>query len=58
MPPPPPTWSSIQPTAEDLATPFGRLFQAVKNESDETVAGSLHAELLGVATLVGLPEAP
>jgi iron uptake system component EfeO len=58
MPPPPPTWSSIQPTAEDLATPFGRLFHAVKDESDETVAGSLHAELLAIATLLGLPEVP
>ncbi len=57
IPTPPSTWSSLQPSAADLATPFGKLFQLVKNESDPDQATSTvkamsdSAERLGIAAL-------
>ena len=56
IPRPPKTWSSVQTTPSDLATPFGRLFTLVKRESDEKVQGSLRASLGAVAETLGLPE--
>jgi iron uptake system component EfeO len=55
IPRPPATWSSVQTTREDLATPFGRLFTTVKRESDESVPGSLKKSLLEVAGVLELP---
>lgn len=57
IPKPPIGWSSLQPTEEHLKTPFGRLFQVVKEEADEGVSGSLHASLLTVADRLELPKA-
>jgi iron uptake system component EfeO len=57
VPRPPKTWSSVQTTAGDLNTPFGRLYTLVKRESDENVAGSLRASLAEVADVLGLPPA-
>jgi iron uptake system component EfeO len=57
VPRPPKTWSSVQTTREDLATPFGRLYTLVKRESDENVPGSLRASLVKVAEELGLPPA-
>lgn len=57
VPRPPKTWSSVQTTSEDLATPFGRLYTLVKRESDENVSGSLRASLVKVAEELGLPPA-
>ncbi|HEX6278045.1 MAG TPA: imelysin family protein, partial [Polyangiaceae bacterium] len=56
LPRPPRTWSSVQTTAEDVATPFGELFVVVKRESDEKVPGSLRASLGAVAEALALPE--
>ena len=56
IPRPPRTWSSVQTTPADLATPFGELFTTVKRESDEKVPGSLRASLGAVAETLGLPE--
>lgn len=55
IPRPPRTWSSVQTTPEDLATPFGVLFTLVKRESDEKVPGSLRQSLGAVAETLGLP---
>jgi iron uptake system component EfeO len=56
IPRPPRTWSSVQTTAADLATPFGELFTIVKRESDEKVPDSLRASLGAVAEALALPE--
>jgi iron uptake system component EfeO len=41
LPPVPEGWSSENPTAEQLATPFGKLFTIVQEQSDPERAGSL-----------------
>lgn len=56
IPQPPPTWSSVNPTAEDLMTPFGKLFTAVKTSVDESVDDSIAAQMHYAATLLGFPE--
>ena len=56
MPQPPARWSSVKPSAEALATPFGKLFAIVKAECDPARDGSLHAELLRAANMLGLGD--
>jgi iron uptake system component EfeO len=56
MPQPPARWSSVKPSAEALGTPFGKLFSTVKTECDPARQGSLHAELLRAAGMLGLGE--
>jgi iron uptake system component EfeO len=54
IPEPPPTWSA-EPSAKDLATPFGRLFQAVTVAVDPARAGSIVFEMNEAAVVMGLP---
>ncbi len=54
IPSPPATWSA-SPTAEDLATPFGKLFQAVSVAVDPMRKGSVVFEMNAAAGVVGLP---
>jgi iron uptake system component EfeO len=54
IPSPPATWSST-PSAEDLATPFGKLFQAVTVAVDPARDGSVVFEMNEAATVMGLP---
>jgi iron uptake system component EfeO len=54
----PATWSSLAPTAQDLATDFGQLWTVVRNEADEDAPGSLVANLSSAAALMDIPELP
>jgi len=54
IPEPPATWSA-EPSAKDLATPFGRLFQAVTVAVDPAREGSIVFEMNRAAGVLGLP---
>jgi hypothetical protein len=54
IPRPPQRWSSLKPGPEELATPFGALFAAVRRESDDAVPDSLAASVRRVAATLGL----
>jgi iron uptake system component EfeO len=54
IPRPPATWSA-EPSAEDLATPFGKLFQAVTVAVDPARNGSIVFEMNEAAGVMGLP---
>lgn len=56
LPPVPETWSSDSPSADDLATPFGMLWQKVQEEVDPATDGSVVFEMNEVAILLGFPE--
>lgn len=56
FPAPPATWSSVAPTAEDLATPFGKLYSVVEHAVDPTRPGSVVDEMNAAATLLGYPQ--
>jgi iron uptake system component EfeO len=59
LPPVPAGWSSVAPTADMLATPFGALFQATGAESDATADGSLAHAMQEAVDLLGIsPAAP
>lgn len=54
IPEPPATWSA-EPSAKDLATPFGELFQAVTVAVDPARDGSIVFEMNRAAGVMGLP---
>ena len=54
----PATWSSTNPSSSDLATPFGQLYQLVKQEADPEHAGSLVNVMTQSADLLGIPQLP
>ncbi|HEV7557336.1 MAG TPA: EfeM/EfeO family lipoprotein [Kofleriaceae bacterium] len=56
LPPVPESWSSDMPTATDLATPFGMLWQGVHQAVDPAADGSIVFEMNDVATVLGFPE--
>lgn len=56
LPPVPETWSSDQPTAADLATPFGTMWQTVHAQVDPNTEGSIVFEMNHIAELLGFPE--
>jgi len=56
LPPPPGTWSSLNPTADDLATPFGKLYSSVRAAVDPSREGSVVFEMNAAATLLGFSE--
>lgn len=56
IPEPPATWSSFNPTPDDLATPFGQLFSAVEASVDPNQTGSVVFEMNAAAVLLDLPE--
>jgi iron uptake system component EfeO len=55
IPKPPVTWSAEAPSAADLATPFGMLYEQVHAAVDPKMAGSLVVEMNDGATLLGIP---
>jgi iron uptake system component EfeO len=55
IPQPPATWSSENPSAEDLATPFGMLYSGVREAVDPNRAGSIVDQLNQAAVLMGFP---
>ena len=56
LPAVPATWSSDAPTATDLATPFGMLWNGVHVAVDASTDGSVVFEMNEVATELGFPE--
>jgi len=56
IPAPPATWSSVNPSEEDLETPFGELFSAVSFAVDPKRDGSIVDEMNGAAGLLGFPR--
>lgn len=54
----PATWSNVNPSMADLATPFGQLFTAVKRAADEKTTGSLAAEMTMAGDKMGIPQLP
>jgi iron uptake system component EfeO len=55
IPAPPATWSAEQPSAADLQTPFGQLFESIHGAVDPKKPGSLVVEMNDGATLLGIP---
>jgi hypothetical protein len=55
IPKPPVTWSAKAPSAADLATPFGMLYEQVHAAVDPKMAGSLVVEMNQGATLLDIP---
>jgi len=58
LPAVPPGWSSTAPTAADLATPFGMVWQAVRDSTDPDRETSMVFEMRQIAALLGLPDHP
>lgn len=58
IPQPPPTWSSVHPTADDLQTPFGRLYAGVVAAVDPNTQGSIVWQMNQAAALIGLTGPP
>jgi iron uptake system component EfeO len=58
LPPVPATWSSLNPSAADLASPFGMLWSVLHVEADPEMPGTLVAEMNGAAATLGIPELP
>ena len=55
IPQPPVTWSAEAPSATDLATPFGVLYEQVHAAVDPKMTGSLVVEMNEGATLLNIP---
>ncbi|MEZ4337025.1 MAG: imelysin family protein [Sandaracinaceae bacterium] len=58
LPPVPDGWNPDDPSAEDLATPYGQLFTLVSEEADPAIAGSLVADMNAAARAIGIPLVP
>ena len=56
IPQPSATWSSVNPTTADLATPFGMLYEGVHQAVDPNQPGSVVAEMNAAAVLLGFPQ--
>ena len=56
VPQPPKSWSSVNPTAADLATPYGILYEGVDQAVDPNRPGSIVSEMNAAAVLLGLPQ--
>ncbi len=56
IPAPPVTWSSANPTEEDLKTPFGQLFTTVSEAVDPERDGSVVYEMSEAAEMLGFPK--
>ena len=55
IPTPPVTWSAEEPSAADLATPFGMLYQTIHEAVDPAKAGSIVDNMNTGAMLLGIP---
>lgn len=56
LPDVPDDWSASEPTAANLATPFGALWKAVSDSVDPASDGSVVFEMNRIAGVLGLPE--
>jgi len=55
IPAPPRTWAAENPSAADLMTPFGMLYEAVHDAVDPTMPGSVAYQMNQGATLLDIP---
>ena len=55
FPPVPTTWSSENPSASDLQTPFGQLYSQVLAAVDPNTDGTIVFEMNAVAAILGFP---
>lgn len=55
VPQPPSTWSSVDPTSADLATPFGLLYSHVHDAVSPTDPHSIVGEMNTIAGILGFP---
>jgi iron uptake system component EfeO len=55
LPPVPSTWSSVMPSAADLATDFGQLYDVLSKESDPEASESLVSKMNAAAAAMGIP---
>ncbi len=55
IPEPPATWSAENPSAADLATPFGKLYSSVLKQSDPANTDSVVSKLDAAGLLLGFP---
>lgn len=53
VPQPPATWSTVSPSAADLASPFGMLYSQVRTAVDPNTNGTIVFEMNDAATLLG-----
>lgn len=58
LPEVPATWSSAHPSAQDLATPFGQLYQTLTAEADPDTDGTLVSAMNSAADALGIPLLP
>jgi iron uptake system component EfeO len=58
LPQVPATWSSLNPSMADLATPFGQLFSVVQKAADDKASGTLATEMGLAADTMGIPQLP
>lgn len=56
IPQPPATWSAENPSADDLQSPFGKLYSITHQEADVTADGSVVFEMNLTADLLGFPR--
>jgi iron uptake system component EfeO len=54
----PSTWNADAPSADDLATPYGRLFTLLSTEADPDNADNLVSAMNAAADLLGIPQLP
>jgi iron uptake system component EfeO len=54
LPEAPTSWNTAAPSPQDLATPFGQLYQAVSGEVDPARAGTLTWHMLDEARILGI----
>jgi iron uptake system component EfeO len=56
IPQPPATWSATNPSPDDLASPFGRLYTSVQNAVDPNKPDSVVSAMTAASNLVGFEE--
>jgi iron uptake system component EfeO len=56
IPQPPVTWSSLNPSPQDLDSPFGKLYTAVKSAVAPDLDGSVVFEMNAAASALGFPQ--
>ncbi len=58
IPPVPATWNPDDPSAEDLMTPYGKLYTLLTTEADPGMATSLVSVMTDGASMLGIPTLP
>jgi|GEM_PF-356023 len=56
IPEPPPTWSSLDPSQADLATPFGKLYSHVRAAVDPDTEAGVVFQMNRAAAILGFPQ--